>query len=389
MKGLLFNLAALALSLVLFAAIIFYIHSHNTPPGPENICRVGEQGVTIFDKPFGNEQGVLEAGDYVYVMEVQGDWAVKSMGSHKPRGYMNLSHLQRIDSQELQAFLQDSFPKTTASAEAQRSYRAVQQSSQDYRMIVDGWRAGQKSIFLFWVPIGYMVLLFVIFFPAFGGDDEMSDFCIRACSFTIYLLTALSLWYVLTLGSNPFWFVTDQSFYYAAPSVLVLIFLIGAILVMFNVTLANMARANGVSYRWRYTLIGIVAAFVLTSLCNWAAGRLLEPEQMLSRWYLFSVGTLFVLCCVGPQTYFFLRRSRHVYAIVPFYLIGMILATVSLIGVLILAVLYAISRINVSSSEYTPNCGHYTSSGHCGYAHGQHKCPYSSNPMASCPYGKC
>lgn len=211
----------------------------------------------------------------------------------------------------------------------------------------------------------------------------------RASSFTIYLLTVLSLWYVFTLGSNPFWFVTDQSFYYAAPSVLVLIFLITAILVMFNVTLANMARANGVSYRWRYTLVGFAVGFGLVWACNWASSKVLEPEQMTSAWYLGSIGALFVLCSVEPQTYFFLKGSRHVYAIVPFYLIGLILATVSLIGVLILAVLYAASRVNVGSSKYTPSCGHYTSSGHCSYAHGLHECPYKENSMGSCPYGKC
>lgn len=389
MRGLIFNLVATAVSVLLFAAVGFYVYSKNMPPGPENIYKVGEQGVTVFDKPFGNEQDRLAAGDYVYVMKVEGDWAVKSMGSRKPRGYINLARLQPVDSVGLQAFLRDSFPEGSASHVALKSFRAVQKSSQDYRMIVDGWRAGQKSIFFFWVPMGYMLLLFVFFYPAFFFGEEMSDFCIRASSFTIYLLTVLSLWYVFTLGSNPFWFVTDQSFYYAAPSVLVLIFLITAILVMFNVTLANMARANGVSYRWRYTLVGFAVGFGLVWACNWASSKVLEPEQMTSAWYLGSIGALFVLCSVGPQTYFFLKGSRHVYAIVPFYLIGLILATVSLIGVLILAVLYAASRVNVGSSKYTPNCGHYTSSGHCSYAHGLHECPYKENSMGSCPYGKC
>lgn len=41
MRGLIFNLVATAVSVLLFAAVGFYVYSKNMPPGPENIYKVG------------------------------------------------------------------------------------------------------------------------------------------------------------------------------------------------------------------------------------------------------------------------------------------------------------------------------------------------------------
>ena len=57
MRGLIFNLVATAVSVLLFAAVGFYVYSKNMPPGPENIYKVGEQ--TLWRDGFSDELSVL------------------------------------------------------------------------------------------------------------------------------------------------------------------------------------------------------------------------------------------------------------------------------------------------------------------------------------------
>lgn len=390
MKNLTFYISAICVVAVLFIAIIFVFE--NKGAGPENVYRINEQALTVFDKPFGKEMGTIGANEYVYVRRVEGNWAIKSMGRKKGEGYMSLSHLHPLDNAAFEAFLKDSFPPDSQSYKTQAIVK-IMNANRENTKIIDGWRAGPRAIYFFWIPIMAFILLFVVFHSSFFGCDPMPDFCIRTSAFNMYLLVVFILWYVFTLDGNPAWFIIDQPFMYVVPSLLVLVFVMVAVLIIFHKTLENMAEANEVKYKWRYTGYGILLLFSVMPIVYWGLCSLLPKEFMTGP---IGVGFMLLLTVgliTGPQCYYFMKDSQKVYAIIPFYIVGLTVSVMSLVGIamIILVILVFNFTANLWASTNLaprpkPTCGFYHG-GLCSYA-GSTRCPKEYNTNESCPYGQ-
>lgn len=390
MKSVKFFIVAMSVVAVLFTAILFIFE--NKGAGPENVYKVNGQALTVFDKPFGKELEVIGANEYVYVKRVEGNWAIKTMGRKKGEGYMSLSHLHPLDNADFEAFMKDSFPSDSRSYLTQATVRNVNKNRANTK-IIDGWRAGPRAIFFFWIPVMAFVFLLVFFHSSFFGSESMPDFCIRASAFTMYLLVAFILWYVLTLDGNPAWFLIDQPFKYIAPSFLSLVFAMFIVLIVFHKTLENMAAVNGVKYKWRYTGYGILLMFSVMPIIYFVLCSLLPKEFMTGPVGVAFMVLLMVGSILGPQCYYFMKGSRKVYAIIPFYIVGLVVSTVSIIGIGMIVLAFVVFKIvssfyfsNALAKPSKPTCGFYKG-GLCSYA-GNTMCPKKYNVNENCPYGQ-